>query len=1173
MSADAVARYAKAVAALVGAPSTREETYYPAIKTLIEELLGEQRLPFVVRTGTSEQRPAGGGVDLPDLALYDGSAEFPVVCGEIKLPERDLTEMACSTDGGDQIGRYLERSRVVLLGNVRGFALLTVHPEHHGPGPVPPAARRLEQAVELWPSASALRQGRAPLDGSRDALLELVETAVTRHASIAEPESLARILARQARRAKAGLPSRFSEAVSDLLDDFGKTLGVHFRATAEGEEFFRSSLIQTAFYGLFAGWTLWRQSGSGQPFRWDDLAEYLRIPFLGELFHEFRHPRRIKELGLARHLDAATETLNRVVPEEFFARFHLPSLADDGAAEISAITYFYEPFLEAFDPALRKELGVWYTPHEIVRYQVRNVDRLLREELHCERGFADERVIVLDPCCGTGAYLIEVLRCIAEQLREEGEDALVGARLLEAACERVLGFELLTAPFVIAQLQAYLALSRLGATPGEGRRPAIYLTNALTGWSGPAQLKLHFPEMQQEHDAARHVKHEQPIIVVLGNPPYNRFAGLPPDDEEQALADRYKGIERDAKGRQKGQSRLYERWGVRKHLLDDLYVRFFRLAEERIGERARHGIVSFISNSSYLSGRSHPLMRESLCTSFQRVWIDNLNGDKYKTGKVIPAGWPGAGSSDQSAFTRIEDARGIQVGTAVTTLLKLGAPPRRGPARVFLRDFWGRAEAKRRALLESLGMQRWPRRRRAEAAARPEGPRPYEELRVGDANTWRFAPSAAGAAFEDWPSLDELFPAAFQGVNPNRGLDGSVVDVDRRALEQRMRDYFSRLPFAELERRHPALVQARARYEPQALLARLRATTTFSADKVRRYAVFPLDARWLYYETEAKLLNERRPELWENLADNEFLVAVPQPRRVSETRPLVATCLFDLHLHDRGSVGFPATVRANGDLFHDHTRPRVHANLAPGAWQRLSHEWHLAGDLDGAAARKLVRQLFRACLALVHAPEYEADHADGLAQDWAHVPLPRARPAFEELVRLGELIALLLDPLQDAQRALRARLGADGRTLGALSRRGGGTVAEGDLRLEYAYYGAAKGAWRERAPASGEELRPSWGDTTGDLYLNDEVFLRNVPRAVWAYELGGYPVLKKWLGYREAKRRDGRPLTLEEAGHLRGMVQRIAAVLTLHDELNAAYQRALEGCFTAEDLGLGGTRA
>ena len=92
----------------------------------------------------------------------------------------------------------------------------------------------------------------------------------------------------------------------------------------EGEEFFRSSLIQTIFYGLFAGWTLWLRSESKSPFRWEDLADHLKIPFLAELYYEFQHPRRIQELGLRPHLDLATETLHRVDTGTFFRHFELP---------------------------------------------------------------------------------------------------------------------------------------------------------------------------------------------------------------------------------------------------------------------------------------------------------------------------------------------------------------------------------------------------------------------------------------------------------------------------------------------------------------------------------------------------------------------------------------------------------------------------------------------------------------------------------------------------------------------------------------------------------------------------------------------------------------------------------------------------------------------------------
>ena len=108
-------------------------------------------------------------------------------------------------------------------------------------------------------------------------------------------------------------------------------------------------------------------------------------------------------------------------------------------------------------------------------------------------------------------------------------------------------------------------------------------------------------------------------------------------------------------------------------LLDQLGSRpdaAHRLAEERIGEAADYGVITFISNSSYLTGRSHPLMRRSLLSNFDAVWIDNLNGDKYRTGKIIPTGLPGAGTRDDSAFTTEMDPRGIQPGTAIVMWVK-----------------------------------------------------------------------------------------------------------------------------------------------------------------------------------------------------------------------------------------------------------------------------------------------------------------------------------------------------------------------------------------------------------------------------------------------------------------------------------------------------------------------
>ncbi|WP_094552141.1 type ISP restriction/modification enzyme [Rubricoccus marinus] len=1193
--------YADDVAPLAAADTTREETYYPALRTLVQRLLGHLGLPADVRTNTSERRK--GGRDVPDLALYDGGGDFVTVCFEVKRPDADIRDLAFSTGTNDQVGRYLARTGVVVLSTVRQFALLTPDADWSGDGPVPPDRRTLHEVVEIWASEDALADGRRPARVAAE-VAELLERAATLYAPIGEPETLARVLARQARRAKADFPAQFTNAVGALADDFGEALGVTF-ADAKGEEFFRSSLVQTVYYGLFAGWTLShldRDADGEREFHWRDIAEHLRLPFLSGLFHEIQHPRRLAELGLRPYLDLATETLGRVDEDRFFRRLDIPALAPlaDGADEgvaggeagegggvgdlgrtiASAVVYFYEPFLETFDPDLRKELGVWYTPPEVVRYQVRRADALLRE-MGLARGLADESVVVLDPACGTGAYLIETLACIAETLRRDGVEDELGDTLLRAVERRVLGFEILTAPFVVAHLQIHLLLASLGAEPGKDHRPGVFLTNALTGWSGGSQLDLNFPELKEERDAALQVKTDAEVIVVLGNPPYNRFAGVPVE-EEAFILDAYQGVTRNDNGRKVGSTRLYSEYGIRKQVLEDLYVRFFRVAEERVGVHAPHGVVSFISNNSFLRGRSHPLMRESLLSHFDEVWVDNLNGDKYRTGKRIPDWAPsGAGGADESVFTTARDPRGIQPGTAITTLVKRPDHDAGGPAAVHYRDFWGRADAKRAALLRSL--DELTEAEADEAAVLPQGPRSYDALAAPTRErTYKLLPYETTGGYEDWYGLDELFEQRVQGVNPNRGLqEKSLVDVNRDALAERMRAYFSDdVSHDDFAADHPGLAKDWARYDYVAVREALQEHSAFDSDAVEPYVVFPLDARFIYYERSyyadhpdekaIKLMNEqRRVELGENIHGNELLVTVPEARQTSEGLPLLATSLFDHHLHDRGPAAFPADVdhvvpAVEGDMFTEAQPERVvrAANLFSEVWDHARETFGLDGDLSGEDARGFVRRLFRVSLALLHAPAYQDDHRDALSQDWARVPVPRDPHVFDRAVALGGQIATLLDPLQDAEPVARAVLGDDRlAALAKLRRVGGGPVREGDLRVEILHFGGSNGGWRPVPDQADDDP----GDRDGALHISDEVYFEDVPEAVWDVEIGGYPVVKKWLGYRDRNRRDG-PLTLAEKDHLRGIVRRLAALVALRDQLDAAYADAIADPWIPPDV-------
>ena len=201
-------------------------------------------------------------------------------------------------------------------------------------------------------------------------------------------------------------------------------------------------------------------------------------------------------------------------------------------------------------------------------------------------------------------------------------------------------------------------------------RAGVFLTNALTGWEPRTTKPLPFPALEEERDRAERVKQDTPILVILGNPPYNGFAGMAVD-EERELSEAYRTTKRVR--RPEGQG------------LNDPYVRFFRMAERRIAEKTGRGVVCFTSNYSWFDGRSFSGMRERYLEAFDTIRIDCLNGDRYATGKVAPDGTP-----DPSIFSTESDPVGIQVGTAIETLVRKADHE---PAdRVGFRHIWGQAK-------------------------------------------------------------------------------------------------------------------------------------------------------------------------------------------------------------------------------------------------------------------------------------------------------------------------------------------------------------------------------------------------------------------------------------------------------------------------------------------------
>ncbi len=588
-----------------------------------------------------------------------------------------------------------------------------------------------------------------------------------RNAPLSTPQDVAWILASYAREARARIEVGGTDltALDTIREQLEAALGVRFQDET-AEEFFRSTLVQTLFYGLFSAWVLWHEKhpGSGKFDLWRDTRR-INIPIISALFEQFSSG-TVLPLSVEQILEWTTDALNRVERTAFFATFN------KGAA----VQYFYEPFLEAFDPELRRQLGVWYTPPEVVEYMVARVDLALKTELGIPDGLADPSVYVLDPCCGTGAYLVAVLRHIYASLQARDGDALAAQAVQQAMRERVFGFEILPAPFVVAHLQIGMLLNTLHAPLNPGQRAGVYLTNALNGWEPTTEPKtlLMFPELQRERDAADTVKRSRPILVILGNPPYSGFAGVA-IEEERSLSQAYRTTQNPKLPRPQGQG------------LNDLYVRFYRMAERQIAENTQRGIVCFISNYSWLDGLSHPGMRERYLEAFDIVTIDNLNGDKYKTGKTTPDGKP-----DPSIFSTEFNREGIQVGTAIATLVR--KPQHEGAQVVQFRHLWGTGK---RAQLQ------------AEAADTSAGE--YQEITPSPEIGLPFLPHTFGTNYFMWTRLPELFPTSFPGVNTGR--DTALVSIDQLPLIQRMTKYFDpAVSNDEMQRIAPALLKTTGRF-------------------------------------------------------------------------------------------------------------------------------------------------------------------------------------------------------------------------------------------------------------------------------------------------------------------------------------------------------------------------
>jgi predicted helicase len=672
---------------------------------------------------------------------------------------------------------------------------------------------------------------------------------------------------------------------------------------------------------------------------------------------------------------------------------------------------------------------------------------------------------------------------------------------------------------------------------------------------------LPFIELEEERDAADRVKRDSPILVIIGNPPYNAFAGVSPKEEE-GLVEPYK-------------SGLNSEWNVKKFNLDELYVRFFRVAERRITERTGRGIICYITSYSYLTEPSFVVLRKRLLEGFDTLWFDCLNGDSRETGKISPDGTP-----DPSVFSTDLNREGIRLGTAIGLTIRKGK--REGPSSVHYREFWG--INKRTDLLGNLNLS--------------ASPNPYKTVIPTKANRFIFQSSKVAPEYLTWPRLTDLSSIdPITGYKENRGF--SLLADEKKALIERMTRYYNKtITWAVLQKDNNGLTRDAARFDAKKTRAKILELEEFSPERLHPYILRPFEMKWCYYTSVRSLWNEPRPALYQHqFPGNRFFVSRPSGVSSPEGPPFYFhSCLGDFDFIRGHAYHFPIRLRPiastggkpipsnqgslGGDL--ESTSQSAQPNFSSDSTSYLRN---LSGQSSSDFNVK-AEWLWLHALAIGYSPLYLSENADGIRMDWPRIPLPNSEKALLLSVDLGRQIADLLDERTDikgvtvngARPELSAlavisntRSGALNEAAGDLSLTAGwGHTSENRITMpgrgkvvERDYSRNELDLMHKRAATTGSnigQLQALLGKSTCDIYLNDHAYWGNVPMKVWDYNIGGYQVLKKWLSYRESSTL-GRPLSLDEVRGFMNVARRIAAIILLQPDLDKNYIQTKSNCY------------
>jgi predicted helicase len=607
-----IGAYIKKIAAITKRGDAREESYYPALASLLEDFSQTERKKTVHVTVLPKKTEAGN----PDFRVWDGK-HSQVGYIEAKLPEANLDDIETS----DQLKRYLSTFPNLILTNFYEFRLYR-------------NGQRVDKVLLARPFIPSKLKTVPPAEHVDEFLALLEKFFQFSLPTKFTAESLAKELATRTRFLrdqiiKEELREASTPGAKKILG-FYEAFQKHLIANLEHDEF-ADLYAQTITYGLFAART--RANGA-----FNRILAYDLIPktigILRDIFHfiSFDPPEQLQAT-----VDDIAEVLAVADVRNILHQYFKEGKGSD------PIFHFYETFLAEYNPQERERRGVYYTPEPIVSYIVRSLSTILKERFARQDGFATQSVTVLDPAAGTLTFLAEAAKLAVEEFVSKYGEGSKARFIEDHILKHFFAFELMMAPYAAGHLKMGYLLEELGHKLSGDERFQFYLTNTLE-WEELAQTSLPgMASLSEESHLAAKVKKERPILVILGNPPYSGHSTNKGDWIKDQI-ETYKKVD----GKPLGEKN--PKW------LQDDYVKFIRFAQWKI-DQIGEGVLGFITNHSYLDNPTFRGMRQSLMNSFDEIYILDLHGNSLKKEKAPD------GSKDENVFD-------IQQGVAIALFVK-----------------------------------------------------------------------------------------------------------------------------------------------------------------------------------------------------------------------------------------------------------------------------------------------------------------------------------------------------------------------------------------------------------------------------------------------------------------------------------------------------------------------